>query len=176
LRSFSGGSERLQESLGKTLHEEVFKKKFISALEPYKQSPLTNLVRKIKGETTKYIKEIPSSTLAIAILDELDKGTKSTTIDSIVSAGLKNLKHAAQRVDTELIQLKQDAQNNIEDWLDKVIKNGAEIYQRNARIVVIICALIVTVALNVDSIAIGKYFWEEPIARELAMAEADKNY
>ena len=155
-------------------------KKIITSLKPPKISFFTLLVRwarkLLRFQPAKVFEDFPSSALATALLDgvNINNGAGVGAVNQIINAGFAGIQTQASAIDQNIIQLKQNAQKNIETWLDQVIANGSARYKENIRRVVILVSLIVTIGLNVDSIAIGKFFWSQPVARELASKQADE--
>jgi hypothetical protein len=171
----------LYKTLEKALGEEfkdILGDDLVKNLEPIKKSPITHFIlalkKLFKRETKLFIDKIPASTLSSALLGKFDsKEHAATVVGSLVNPGFEELKKFSEKLDTDIIQLQENAKKNIEVWLDQVISSASALYTRNVRIWVILIAFFVTVGMNIDTIAIGKYLYEEPAARELAVKEMD---
>ena len=159
---------------------EILNKSVVSRLDLSRVPPLTQLVRNVKNvlkkDTKSVFENLPSSALAAALLDgvNINSGTGVEAVNQIMNAGFAGIEKQSTQIDQNIIQLKQNAQKNIETWLDNVMLSVSALYKGNVRKLVIAASLAVTVALNVDTIEISTYFWKEPIARQLASIEADK--
>ena len=172
--------DSLGTQLGKVLDEDIIKE-----LAPYRYSPLTRWVRQRRKETNKYVEDMPTPTLASQVLKKYrelsgdnitEKDAKAAAIGTLIDPAFDQLDEIAQEGDDQLRYWEQIAQKKLEDWLDGVMSKASDLYSQNVRRVVIAWALIVTLALNVDTIAIGTYFFNEPTAREEAVRIMDKIY
>lgn len=166
----------LKDALGEQF-DGVLDKELINKLAPYRYSPLTRLVRGLKKETTAYVEDIPVPTLATQLMKEFDFA-KDEHIDSaigtLITPAFKELDRFTRKKDSEILEIEQNAQKKIEGWLDSVMSKASDLYTKNVRTVVIVWALAVTIAFNVDTIAIGTHFYNEPAARYQASLMMDK--
>jgi hypothetical protein len=176
----------------------IMKKQVVESLKPMKTSWMPRMVRGIREAvnlpTNVVYDTLSSSTLSFALLDgvnaEKKGGLTAETVNEDIASKLPKSHHIPQLTGLNIEAVneivaaaggldkvdgyKQVLQKNIETWLDNVMLSGSSLYKENIRKVVIAVSLVVTVALNVDTIVIGTYFWQEPVARQLAFIEADK--
>ncbi len=69
----------------------------------------------------------------------------------------------------------QTARANMEKWYDDVMQSVTQLYTQHARRIAIICALVVSVAVDGDSLTMVKQFWNQPTLRAAATVKAE-NY
>lgn len=163
----------LNEALANQL-DNISAKKLVASLKLPSVPFFVRLFRKIRrvGETPKSLDNLPASALALALIDEVNKGRADIpAVTQIINAGLTN---ASDQIEKDAFQFRQAAQKNVETWLDNLMISGSAVYKENIRRVVIGISLLVTVGLNIDTIEIGRYFWSQPIARQLAAGQADE--
>ena len=67
----------------------------------------------------------------------------------------------------------QTARKNIEGWYNDIMQNVSNLYKQNARRIAIICALVVSIAVDADSLNIAKQLWDQPTLRAAATAKAE---
>ncbi len=174
----------LKDSLGTQLGA-VLDEDIIKGLAPYRYSLLTNWVRQGRNETIKYVEDMPTPTLASQILNKYrelsgdkvtEKDAKTVTIGTLIEPAFNQLDEIAKEGDEQLRYWEEAAQKKLENWLDGVMNKASDLYSKNVRRVVIFWAFVVIMVLNLDTIAIGRYFYNEPAAREEAVRIMDKIY
>jgi hypothetical protein len=69
----------------------------------------------------------------------------------------------------------QDLRRNIEAWFDDAMDRVSGWYKRLTQVIVLLIAIVVTVVVNADSIAIGNALWTSPSTRA-AVASAAEQY
>ncbi len=84
------------------------------------------------------------------------------------------LRNALQGLINQSVDDLKEAQQKVEQWFNDAMVNVSSLYEQNARRIVIVLALVVTVATNADSVAIGRRLWEQPTLRAAAAAKADE--
>jgi hypothetical protein len=69
----------------------------------------------------------------------------------------------------------EEEKRKIEHWFDDAMDNVSGWYKRKSNAWLWVISALVCVALNADTISVGKILWNDPTAR-VAMSEAAKNY
>lgn len=64
--------------------------------------------------------------------------------------------------------------SNVETWFNDAMNGVSQVYRKNTKQIVIAIAFLLTVSLNVDTIAIGTALWKAPTTRALATVTADE--
>jgi len=123
------------------------------------------------------VSSIPARTFADALLDTLAPATREEdnlqkVQDAIHSLPNSNFKDSlACKVDATVENVRE-ARVKVEEWYDDVMNNVSWLYTQHARRIAIICALMVAVFLDADSIAVANRLWAEPTIRTAAAAKA----
>ncbi len=115
--------------------------------------------------------------------ERLKEGIKALkkASDNEANKGLKNF---AQSLDTLLIGVEEkaddtthaitEARARVEGWFNNSMDRLGGAYKRRMQIVAIVTGIIVAVALNVDSAAIVKALWTDPVVRQAVVAQANQ--
>jgi len=123
------------------------------------------------------VSSIPARTFANALLDTLAPATREEdnlqkVQDAIHGLPDSNFKDSlACKVDATVENVRE-ARVKVEEWYDDVMNNVSWLYTQHARRIAIICALVVAVFLDADSIAVANRLWAEPTIRAAAEAKA----
>jgi hypothetical protein len=133
---------------------------------------------------------IPSRTFASALFDLLFPGDGSATVPVLGSAAppsnlqsmLNNLQKLPPSEGKEAITtlVKQAAgdivktRQSFESWYDDGMDRVAGWYKRKTQLVLFFLGLSIAVALNVDSIAVGRALWTTPAPRSYAVTAAQE--
>lgn len=64
--------------------------------------------------------------------------------------------------------------SNVEAWFNDAMSGVSLVYRKNTKQIVIAVTFLLTVGLNVDTIAIGTALWKAPTSRAIATATADE--
>jgi hypothetical protein len=67
----------------------------------------------------------------------------------------------------------QTARENVEKWYDDIMQNVSRLYTQHARRIAIICALVVTIVVDADSITVANQLWSQPTLQAAAGAKAE---
>lgn len=136
------------------------------------QHPLISLLTLEKKNGLPMPSYIPANHFARAFLDALP-GTekdKPTSIDDVKRA-LTNIADA--RVKAALEMFLRDAHDDIEKlrtqietWYNDTMDRLSGWYKRRAQWIILLISLGVTVSFNIDSLAIAKSLWSDPVLRE----------
>jgi hypothetical protein len=118
-----------------------------------KQETTQDLLKGILDDPKKQLDSLRSE------IATLPPGPFRSTLHSLMTTNVNNIAEAHQRV---------------EQWFDGKMGSVAARFKQTSRMWVSILALIVTVTLNIDTIAIGAQFWKEPVLIEYASKEVDK--
>jgi hypothetical protein len=94
-----------------------------------------------------------------SLIQGLPEGDIKTSLSCMADATVKDI---------------QTARENVEYWYDDIMKNVSRLYTQHARRIAIICALVVTIALDVDTITIANTLWTEPTVRAAAVVKAEQ--
>ena len=149
----------------------------ITALKPIRLTPIVGL---ITGRTTEYKTEkIPPATFLQALIGQaIDSKPKFEDLKKAVVSVTNTLPDESQ-LKQDLNQLVEDAGTNatqlldtLESWFDGVMEKTCAIYTAHARRIVIVLALVITLAIGADSIDIAKQLWDQPNLRAVAAAKA----
>ena len=134
----------------------------------------------VKPGTDRLPSYIESKTFALALLD---------TIAPVPSAGgqpqsLANIREAVAAMENEPLKKTllplldaagQDTAQailNVSQWYDSTMDRVSGWYKRQAQIIILVIALVPTVFLNLDSIAICNALWQEQALRDSVVAVA----
>ena len=133
---------------------------------------------------------IPASNFALALLDmaargldhdsTVQAGPEATplTVDTVRRnlAGLKDTKvqrMVLSALDTANGDLAK-AQQSLQKWFDSAMDRVSGRYRRRTSIVLFAVGLIISIAINVDTIDVGTSFYKSPALREAAVAMAGR--
>ncbi|MGZ5436846.1 MAG: hypothetical protein ACXWID_02705 [Pyrinomonadaceae bacterium] len=130
---------------------------------------------------------IPSRTFAQALLNVVAPSATADTVTSpnavqAVRDTVANLpdNHAAASIKDALLALIDDAQGdinklrlNIQNWYDGAMDRVSGWYKRRVHIIIIILGLLITIGMNVDSIAIFRALSNDKALRESLVVAAD---
>lgn len=129
--------------------------------------------------TTSYgkITEIVPATFTTALLDMLGHGAYgSDKLDKIMSTVET---FSDDYLKTELISMMgtasddlQIARKNVEVWFEHARQKVSNLYEQHARRIAIICAVVVTVGIDVDSLSLADWLWNQPTVRAVAASKA----
>jgi len=139
---------------------------------------------------------VPSRNFALALMDIAARGPDTDEVNSdsatevisleAVRANVRNLGNpAVQRVLLMAIDTAQGdferAVSNVEAWYDSGMDRVSGWYKRSTQWILFAIGLFVAVALNVNTVAIADYLYQQKAAREALVAEAqsaagDPNY
>ncbi|MGC4088189.1 MAG: hypothetical protein QM756_09865 [Polyangiaceae bacterium] len=132
---------------------------------------------------------IPASSFAKAVLDIAARGATTgepangpigaVTVESLrarlmdpqspISAHVRRV--VLQALDTAAGDLEQ-VKKNLEGWFNDSMDRVSGWYKRSTQWLVFVIAIVVTVAGNVDSIAVAKHLYQDEAARQAAVASA----
>jgi hypothetical protein len=147
----------------------------------------------IKGSAAKQKRQsyIASETFARVLVDIIDEKSDGAARAAQTSADIKGALDKAKlpkEVKSVMMGLIDDVDTNIDalrsnlqKWFDNSMERISGWYKRKLQIITFVIALLLAVSLNVDTIAIGKSLWQNPVLRaeiadEAAVAvEACKN-
>src|ERR1700728_641630 len=124
---------------------------------------------------------IPARSFSRFLMDLVTPKVSGTLDFTALEDGINDL--PAGRVKTTLLALIQDAdkdlataQRNIEAWYDDAMERGSGWFKRHTQVVIIVVALLITVAMNADTLYMAQRLWADPGMRtklvEQASAEA----
>lgn len=151
--------------------------------EPQNLSP-TETEKKLKGTMRKQPSSIPSRTFALTVLDLL-----APTKDATGPQTLAHIRNAvSQQTDPKYAWIKgallplfdaaQDdlakAQKNLEQWFDDAMERVSGWYKRRTQLYLLILALFICAAMNVDTFAIANSLYRDNVLRSMVVAAAEK--
>ena len=120
---------------------------------------------------------VPSKLFALALLDALTPPGEGTDHQRLRQA----LTNGSDPVHGALRALLKDAdddaskfQENIEVWFNHVMERVSGVYKRWTQCALLGIAACLTIALNADSLVIGRAVWQDPTLRASLVAEAQK--
>ena len=169
-------AKKLEEGIRSLLNNEAL------ANQVYNHTLVSALYTKTKGKPS----YIPSRTFALALLnvvapDATKTGAGADPVQAVRDA-VSNLPagHAAASIKDALLALIDDAQGdinklraNIQNWYDGAMDRVSGWYKRRVHVIIVILGLLVTIGLNVDSIAIFKALANDKALRESLVVAAD---
>ena len=109
-------------------------------------------------------KKIPSYTAVQefaevrTMIARMDEGDMRTALLTLIDAAHDNL---------------EQARKNIEAWFDSVMDRVSGWYKRRAQVILLVLAVIVTGAMNADTITLATSLWRNPVLRQGVVAAAD---
>jgi hypothetical protein len=123
---------------------------------------------------------IPAGTFATALIDTIAPPTTATrSLDDVrkaITALPDNLtKEALMSLIASTQKDLPEFEQKVEAWYNASMDRAAGWYKRNAQTFLLAIALVVTVALNVDTLHIAETLWNNPVARQ-ATADLAQNY
>jgi hypothetical protein len=118
---------------------------------------------------------IPSRTFALALFNVL--GGTGKTLDELKNqvAGIQS-----DWIKRSLLPLVSDAKNlaaaraNVEGWFDDAMERVSGWYKRKAQVIILLVALVVSVALNADTLEVTTTLWNDTAIRESVVAAAQQ--
>lgn len=169
-------AKKLEEGIRSLLNNEELANKV------YNHTLVSALYTKTKGKPS----YIPSRTFALALLnvvapDATKTGSGADPVQAVRDA-VSNLpaNHAAAPIKDALLALIDEAQGdinklrlNIQNWYDGAMDRVSGWYKRRVHVIIVILGLLVTIGLNVDSIAIFKALANDKAMRESLVVAAD---
>lgn len=186
----SGIRELLDDRDGKGLTERLFEHPLLSGLfrGKYQAKPRKKLLW-VLANGRGLPSYVPASSFAKALLalamhgpapdGEARVSGAVVTVESLRARLLDPKSPISPRVRRVLLQALDTARGdleqvkkNVEDWFNDSMDRVSGWYKRSTQWVVFVIAVVVTVAGNVDSIAIAKHFYRDEAARSAAVASA----
>jgi hypothetical protein len=157
--------------------KKVMEHPLISMLRPVRLVPIIGL---LTGETRVYNTEkIPTATffqafIGKAIESKEDFDELKSAIVAAIAALPENssLKKDINALIEEAGQDYKQLSDSIKNLFDGVMKNASALFTAQARRIVIILALVVTLITGADSISLAQQLWEQPNLRAVAAAKA----
>jgi len=125
------------------------------------------------------VSDIPASTFATTLLDILTPETPDqdklaqlkNTIRGLPDGDIKT--SLSCMVDSTVTDI-ETARVNVEKWYDDIMQNVSQLYKQHARRIAIITALVISVAVDADSLTIAKQLWNQPTLQAAATAKAEE--
>ena len=112
---------------------------------------------------------VPSRTFAMALLDTLQKdpqkletGESANPVDRVLALLWKESGHDPERF-----------RANIETWFNDSMERVSGWYKRRTQLLLLIWAVIVTVATNADTLVIARTLWRDPALRQALVQRAE---
>jgi hypothetical protein len=133
------------------------------------EAELSKAAQKLKQVTLPSY--IPSATFATALIDTIAPPTTAPrTLDDVRKAIAALPDNPAKEALMSLIASTQselsEFQQKVENWYNDSMERAAGWYKRNTQKFLLVIALAVTVALNVDTLHIALTLWNNPVARQ----------
>jgi hypothetical protein len=127
----------------------------------------------IKGLTQngKKASYIPSSLFAVALMDVIapsDPTKGSRTIADLRKSASTLPKELRETISSLLDDAEgnlKKARENFEKWFDEGMDRVSGWYKRESKKIIFVCALVVTLVLNADTISITKTLFQDPVMR-----------
>ena len=106
---------------------------------------------------------IPSRSFAIALLDTLD----GATTPSIAGDAIAVLK---RETGDDVARLRQ----SVEVWFNDSMERMSGWYKRRTQVISVLCAIVVTIGTNADTLTIAGALWRDPTMRQAVVAQAQR--
>jgi hypothetical protein len=123
------------------------------------------------------VTDIAPETFATALLDVLGKGAYGPEKLEQIMANLEHL--GDEYLKTEMLSIMGTASNdlqiarkNVENWFEQARYKVSNLYEQYARRIALVCALVVTIAIDVDSLSLADWLWNQPTVRTVAASKA----
>ena len=155
----------------------------ILSLTP-KASPLARLLNTarptgaLRGDQTPAY--IPARTFVLALLDTfVPNAGRASTVDQLVGViaalpPISPVRASLLGLVTQADRTIEQSRGNIENWFDAVMEQVSREYQTNMWKLAFLIAMMVSVVLNVDSLAIADRLWRDSAERALVVAAAQQ--
>ncbi len=169
----------------KDLQQLLYSNPLISSLTP-EDALVTQVLEKIPGVNNLLIRakknpvSIPANTFALALFNTLIPNPEGQTNITQLRAAVSTLP-ANSPMRGPLLSIISTAENdvnkvrqNIENWYDNTMDKTTKLYQGHMWRFSLIIAAIVTVLLNVDTLAVGVNLWNDSTLRSALVTEAGK--
>lgn len=105
-----------------------------------------------------------------------DKATANPAWARLLSDNIKQMEADLKGAETELTTALQQAQLNVEDYFNEAMARVSGWYKRRVQLILVGLALVVTIVLNVDSIAIANHLMTNPAQRALIVEMAAQQH
>jgi hypothetical protein len=124
------------------------------------------------------VNDIPATTFSATVMDILvpttsDQDKMAQLRDAVQGLPEGEVKSTLTTMVSSTATDIQAARAEVEKWYDDVMQGVTQLYTQHARRIAIICALIVSVAVDADSLTIAKQLWNQPTLRAAATAKAE---
>lgn len=187
--SFEIRANQLEQYLADLLQDEdklseVLQNPLVTVLKPIGLVPVIGL---FTGKTTEYkTGKIPPATFIHSLFGQalnaemtleqikemVTKGTNSLPADSKLKNDLEELVGKAETSIADAQSKATQLRGDIESWFDQTMVNAGATFKAQARRIVIVLGLVVTLVTGVDSIDMAKQLWDQPNLRAIASAKA----
>jgi hypothetical protein len=129
------------------------------------------------GKWDSKVAAIPASTFSTTLFDilapESDEDNKLEKLKSAIKGMPESdMRTSLSSVVGQTVEDIQTARENVEKWYDDIVQNVSQLYTQHVRRIAIICALLVSIAVDADSIAIVNQLWSQPTLRAAAETKA----
>ena len=134
---------------------------------------------------------ISPRSFALALIDTITPGLTVTGTDGKAKEPHDVIKATRAAIETlnipsgvkhRLLALLDDARgdidrfrHNIEAWFDDTMARVSGWYKRQAQIIIVVLAVLITVALNANTLTIGERLWHDPTLRATLVQQAGKD-
>lgn len=152
--------------------EEFMSHPWIRNLEPKRYRFLSWAFTKRKVDT------IPARTFALTFLNLLVPGQGGSDVveslrEAVGALPPGDMKSSLQGLISAGVTSLEEARDNFEIWFNDSMRNVSYTFAQNSRRIAIALALVVTLGLNVDSVAVATRLWHEPTLRAAAAAQIE---
>ncbi len=136
--------------------------------------PLVNSLAREKGATPSYL---PASKFALALMDVLTGSGKEANDAEALRQGIQTVKstpvgESISAVLADSRQLLATDQQKIQAWYDDAMDRVSGWYKRRTALWIWILAMVLTLALNADSIVMAKKLWTNQAVRSAVVESA----
>jgi hypothetical protein len=123
------------------------------------------------------VNDIPAATFSATVMDILAPETPDQDKMAQLRAAVQGLpegeiKRSMLTMVSSTATDIQTARAEVEKWYDDIMKSVTDLYKQHARRIAIICALVVSIAVDADSLTMVKQLWNQPTLRAAATAKA----
>jgi hypothetical protein len=117
---------------------------------------------------------IPSRTFAIALLDQMFPVTNGQRTVPAPVPSMTPLQYTLSVLYQEAKGNDEQFKANVEVWFNDSMERVSGWYKRRTHFISLVCAAVVTVGTNADTIVIARALWNDPALRQAVVARAEQ--
>jgi len=164
--------------------EKLMNHRLVAPLKTQRLLPSPKMEIEVAGKKAEipHIEDIPAREFALALFDvvapDAGAGDGPTALngfrETVTALPDGRAKEAVLKFTNSGVKSIQETRALAEGWFDDTMKRVTELYRQQTRLISVVLALVIALALGVDSIALTVHLWHEPSARALFAERADQ--